>query len=155
MGNPRDGDQSSEGTHIPPVLTTITTSSFTKGPIMDRSTTMGGNSPLGGNTNPSSYSPGNAKLEGAAQTAHQTVDKVADKATAGLDKLSGTVHRAVNTAADAASTAAEWASTVPDQAKEMQSKFTESACASIRARPLSTVAGALVVGYLLGRLTRI
>ena len=122
---------------------------------MERSTTSGGNSPLSGNANPSSYSPGNAKLEGATQTAHQTVDKVADKATAGLDRLSGTAHRAVNTAADAASTAAEWASTIPEQAKQMQSRFTESACASIRARPLSTVAGALVVGYLLGRLARL
>ena len=122
---------------------------------MDRSTTMGGNTPLTGNTNPPSYPGANAKLEGAAQTAHQTVDRVADKATASLDRLSGTAHRAVDSAADAASTAADWASTLPAQARNVQSRFTESACASIRARPLSTVAGALVVGYLLGRLARI
>jgi hypothetical protein len=120
---------------------------------MERSTTMGGNSPLGGNTNPLSNPA--AKLEGAAQAAHQTVDKVADKATTQLDRLSGTAHRAVDGAADAANTAADWMSTIPDQAKEVQTKFTQSACASIRARPLSTVAGALVVGYLLGRLARI
>ncbi len=120
---------------------------------MDRSTTMGGNSPLSGNTNPASYP--NAKLESAAQTAHQTVDKVADTASAQVDRLSGTAHRAVNSAADAANTAAEWASTLPEQAKEVQSKFTESACASIRARPLSAVGGALVIGYLLGRIARI
>jgi hypothetical protein len=118
---------------------------------MDRSTTMGG-SPLGGNTSPASYP--NAKLEGAAQTAHQTVDKVADKATAQVDRLSGTAHRAVNSAADAAGTAAEWVSTLPEQAKQAQSKFTDSACAAIRARPLSTVAGALVIGYVLGRIAR-
>ena len=122
---------------------------------MERSTTMGGNSPLSGNTNPSSYPSGSNKLEGAAQTAHQTVNKVADNATAQLDKLSGTAHRALDSAADVANTAAEWATNLPEQAKEMQSKLTESACASIRARPLSTVAGALVVGYLLGRLARI
>jgi hypothetical protein len=116
---------------------------------MERTTTMGGNSPLGGNINAS------AKLEGAAQTAHQTVDKVADRATAQLDRMSGTAHRAVDSAADAASTAADWMSSIPEQAREAQSKFTDSACASIRARPLSTVAGALVVGYLLGRLARI
>jgi hypothetical protein len=128
---------------------------------MDRSTTMGGNSPLGGNTNPS-YPAAKEKVEGATQTAHQTVDSVANKATAQLDRLSGTAHKAVNSAADVASTAAEWASTLPEQAKEVQTKltevqtkFTESACASIRARPLSTVAGALVVGYLIGRLARI
>ena len=120
---------------------------------MDRSTTMGGNAPLSGNTNPA-Y-PIGAKLEGATQTAHQTVDKVADKASASLDKLSGTAHRAVNSATDVATQAADWASNLPAQAKDMQSRFTESACASIRQRPLSTVAGALVVGYLLGRLARL
>jgi len=119
---------------------------------MDRSTTVGGNSPLSGNTNPSDY-PG-AKLEGAAQTAHQTVDKVADKASASLDKLSGSAHRAVSGATDVANQAADWASNLPSQAKDVQAKLTESACASIRARPLATVAGAVVVGYLLGRLAR-
>ena len=119
---------------------------------MDRSTTMGGNSPLGGNTNPPMSA--NARVEGAAQTAHQTVDKVTDKAGAQLDRLSGNAHRAVDSAHDAANTAADWMSTLPDQAKQVQTKFTESACASIRARPLSTVAGALAVGYLIGRLAR-
>jgi hypothetical protein len=120
---------------------------------MDRSTTICGNSPLGGNGNPASYA--NAKLEGAAHTAHETVDKVADKASAQVDRLSGTAHRAVDSAADAANTAAEWVSAFPGQAKDAQSKVMESACASIRARPLSAVAGALAVGYLLGRIARL
>jgi len=37
----------------------------------------------------------------------------------------------------------------------VQTKITQAACASIRARPISTVAGALVIGYLLGRLARL
>ena len=119
---------------------------------MDQSTAMSGNTPLGGNTNPASYP--NAKLDSATQTAHQTVDKVADKATAQVDRLTGTAHRAVDGAADAANSAAAWVSTLPEQAKEVQSRFTDSACASIRARPLASVAGALAIGYLLGRLAR-
>ena len=119
---------------------------------MDPSTTIGGNTPLGTNTsNPA----GNARVEGAAQTAHRTVDSLADKATAQVGRVSGTAHRAVNTAADAASSAAEWASGVPEQAKQVQTKLTEAACDSIRARPIVAVAGALVVGYLLGRLGRL
>jgi ElaB/YqjD/DUF883 family membrane-anchored ribosome-binding protein len=115
---------------------------------MDRTTTMGGNnSPLGA----SNAIPAAAKVENAAMAAHQTVDKVADKATVQVDRLSGTAHRAVNSAADAAATAADWASNIPAQA----SKLTEAACTSIRARPIATVAGALVVGYLLGRLARL
>ena len=118
---------------------------------MDRSTTLTGNPPMGGSGNSSP----NAKLDNAAQTAHQAVDRFAEKASAQVDRLSGSAHRAVNSAADAANTATEWASSFPEQAKGMQTKLTDSACASIRARPLSSVAGALVVGYLVGRLARL
>ena len=117
---------------------------------MDRTTTM---SSLTGGSN--AANPVGAKVEGAAQAVHQATDKIADKATTQVDRLSGTVHRAVNSAADAATSAAEWASTIPEQAKQVQTRLTESACASIRARPIATVAGALVIGYLLGRLARL
>jgi hypothetical protein len=121
---------------------------------MDRTTTMGSLTGGSNAANPNA-NPVGAKLEGAAQAAHQATDKIADKATTQVDRISGTVHRAVNTAADAATSAAEWASTIPDQAKQVQTRLTESACASIRARPIATVAGALVIGYLLGRLARL
>lgn len=113
-------------------------------------TTTSGTTPLGGNanTNPLSNPATSAKVEDAAQSAHQTVDKVA----AQVDRLSGAAHRAVNSAADAAGSAAEWASTIPEQASQVQTKLTEAACASIRARPIATIAGALVIGYLFARL---
>lgn len=99
--------------------------------------------------------PVSAKVEGAAQAAHQTTDRIADKTTAQVERLKGTVHRAVDDAADTATSAAEWASTIPEQARQVQTRLTDSASASIRARPITTVAGALVVGYLLGRLARL
>ena len=99
--------------------------------------------------------PVNAKVEGAAQAAHQATDKIADKATAQVDRLSGTAHRAINTAADGATSATEWASSAAEQAKQVQTRLTDSASASIRARPIVTVAGALVIGYLIGRLARL
>jgi ElaB/YqjD/DUF883 family membrane-anchored ribosome-binding protein len=113
---------------------------------MDRALPIGGSLADGG----SHSNPISAKVEDAARAAHQATDKIADKATAQVDRIadkaaaqvdraSGTAHRAVNTAADAASSAAEWVSAVP---------------ASIRARPITIVAGALVIGYLLGRLAR-
>ena len=108
---------------------------------MDRSTTLGGNTPLGSS---SSFNP---TVESAAQTAHQTVDSVAEKTTTQVDRLSGTAHRAVNRAAAVAGSAVE-------QAKQVQTQVTEAACATIRARPIVSVAGALVAGYLLGRLAR-
>jgi hypothetical protein len=124
-----------------------------KGHTMDRTSTLGAKTPPG--TNPLSNPATSAKIESGAQSAHQTVDKVADTATSQVDRLSGQAHRAVNAAADAANAAAEWASTLPDQAKQYQTKVTEAACTSIRARPIASVAGALVVGYLLGRLARL
>jgi hypothetical protein len=95
-----------------------------------------------------------AKVEGAAQVVHETTDSIADKATAQVNRSAEAVHRVVDSAAGAATSAAEWASTIPEQAKQVQTRLTESASASIRARPIATVAGALVVGYLLGRLAR-
>jgi hypothetical protein len=118
---------------------------------MDRTTPT--TSSLGSGS--SAANPVIAKVEGAARSAHQATDKLADKAAAGVDHLSGTTHRAINSAADAATSAADWASTIPEEAKQVQTRLTESASASIRARPIATVAGALAVGYLLGRLARL
>jgi len=128
---------------------------------MDQTTPIGGTLAGGGsrsnlaNANPTNPNSVSAKVEGAAQAAHQTTDKIADRTSAQVDRLSGTAHRAVDTAADAASSAAEWASSIPEQAKQVQAKLTEAASASIRARPIVTVAGALFIGYLLGRLARL
>ncbi len=117
---------------------------------MDRSITVGGNLADGG----SCANPPGTQVEGAAQAAHRTTDAIAGKATVQIDRLSGTAHRAVNNAADAATSAAQWASAIPEQAKQIQNQLTEAASASIRARPVATIAGALVIGYLLGRLAR-
>ena len=126
---------------------------------MDHTTPMGGSLASGGTrpnlTNTPNTNAASAKVEGAAQAAHQATDKIADKAAVQVDRLSGTAHRAVDNAADAASSAAEWASSIPEQAKQVQAQLTEAASASIRARPIVTVAGALFIGYLLGRLARL
>jgi len=122
---------------------------------MDQTTSMSGSlTGSGSRANPANANPVGAKVEDAAQAAHQTTDKIADKATGQVGRLSGTAHRAIDSAADAASSAAEWASGIPQQAKKVQAQLTEGASASIRARPFAALAGALVIGYLLGRLGR-
>jgi hypothetical protein len=72
------------------------------------------------------------RIQNATEAAHETTDKVARVATVQVDRLRGTAHDAVEGAAS----------------------LVESACASIRSRPLATVAGVLVVGWLLGRFTK-
>lgn len=118
---------------------------------MDRSAAFGPNYPTTDNTDRSIAT---AKIESAAQAAHHAVDQIAQKATVQVDRLGSTAHRAVDNAAETATSAAAWASTVPEKAKRVHSELTESASASIRARPLTSVLGALAVGYLLGRLAR-
>lgn len=114
---------------------------------MDRTTPLSSSSgSTPGNTSP--------KIENAVQTAHKVVDAVADRTTASVDRLSSTAHRAVDKTAVAATQAAGWASTLPDQAAQVQTRLTEAACTSIRARPITAVASALAVGYLLGRIAR-
>jgi ElaB protein len=122
---------------------------------MDHTTSMGGSLTSGTRPNSPNANPLGTKVEGAAQTAHETMDKMADKTAAQVDRLGGTAHRAVDNAADAVSSAAEWASSIPEQAKQVQARLTEAATESIRARPIVTVAGALVLGYLVGRLARL
>lgn len=72
------------------------------------------------------------RIQNATGAAHETTDKVARAATVQVDRLRGSAHDAVEGAAS----------------------LVESACASIRSRPIASVAGVLVVGYLLGRLTK-
>jgi hypothetical protein len=121
---------------------------------MDRTTPMGGSLTVSGNQANPNANPLNAKIEDAAQVAHQTTDKIADEAMAQVDGLSGTAHRAVNSAANVASSVVEWASAIPEQAEQVQAQLTELTRASIRARPIAAIAGVLVIGYLLGRLRR-
>ena len=118
---------------------------------MERTATLSSNLTAGNQlTNPIS-----SVVDAAAQTAHKTTDKVADKAAMNIDRSATAVHRAVDNAADAAGTAAEWASATFDQAQQVTTRFTESASASIRARPITAVAAVLIVGYLFGRLARL
>jgi len=123
---------------------------------MDHSIPMGGSLAASGGTHPNSpnANPVNARIEDAAKTAHQTTDKIGDEAAGQVDRLTGTAHRAIDGASGAASSAAAWALGIPEQAKQVQAQLGEAASASIRARPIATVTGALLVGYLLGRLAR-
>jgi ElaB/YqjD/DUF883 family membrane-anchored ribosome-binding protein len=131
-----------EGYYVAPIDTL-----FKEQTTMDRNTPM--SSGKDRNTNSSDA---NVKVDNAARAAHATTDRVADAAAAQVDRLSGTAHRAVDGAADTARTATNWASGVADQASEMRTKAVESASDAIRQQPLAIVAGALVIGYLIGRL---
>jgi ElaB/YqjD/DUF883 family membrane-anchored ribosome-binding protein len=73
-----------------------------------------------------------ARVQNVAEAAHQTTDRVARAATAQVESLRGGAHDAVEGAAD----------------------LFETACATIRSRPMVSVGTVLLAGYLLGRLMR-
>ena len=114
--------------------------------VANRTQVPTGNSTASGN---------NPRVENAASAAHQTVDRIADSATAKVDSVSSSVHRAVNQTADAASQAVDWAASIPQQARKAQGTMMDSVCTAIRARPVATLAGGVFAGYLLGRLARL
>ena len=119
---------------------------------MDRTTTLreGSDHPAD-----SLSSPVASKVENVARSAHVATDKIADAASSQIDRTRDTVHRAVDGAASAAQSTAGYASSVMEQAKQTQSRALDAASASIRARPITAVVGAIIAGYLLGRLARL
>lgn len=97
----------------------------------------------------------NAKIDATAAAAHRAADSASDSANAQVDRLTGTAHSAVDKAASATKSLASSASALSDQAMQLPGQLKESACATIRANPLATLAGALAVGYLVGRIARL
>lgn len=100
----------------------------------------------------------NGTVSNMAERAHQTVDrvadKVADKAVPVLEKARSGAHVTIDKVADGAASGAEWAT---ENGRAIASKTGEvtNVCADyVRARPLVAVAGALALGYLVGRMAR-
>jgi ElaB/YqjD/DUF883 family membrane-anchored ribosome-binding protein len=102
----------------------------------------------------SALTAGNNPLSDAADHAHQVVDKAAEKAVPTLERAQAAAHRTIDKVADKAAPVAEWAA---ENSRSVVNRSTELAGAwgnHVRERPLASIAGALAVGYLLGRLMR-
>lgn len=100
----------------------------------------------------------NGTVSTMAERAHQTVDrvadKVADKASPALERARSGAHVTIDKVADKAVTGAEWA-TESGRALASRTGEVTNVCADyVRARPLVAVAGALALGYLVGRIAR-
>ena len=100
------------------------------------------------------FTAGSNPLSDAADRAHQVVDKAAEKAAPTLERAQAAAHRTIDKVADKASPVVEWA------AESRRSVVTRSTALAdvwgnhVRERPLASIAGALAVGYLLGRMMR-
>lgn len=90
--------------------------------------------------------------------AHQTVDRVADKVVdttaPAVERVRAGAHTTIDKVADGAASSAQWATKNRKALVERSQRATGVAAEYIRAKPLVAVAGAVALGYLLGRLTR-
>ena len=89
-----------------------------------------------------------------ADRAHQAVDRAAEKAQPVLERASTAAHRTIDKVADVAVPAAQWATESGKQIAAKSGELTEVCSGYVRARPLVSVAGAVAIGYFIGRITR-
>lgn len=93
-------------------------------------------------------------ISGMADRAHQAVDKAAEKATPALERASSAAHRTIDQVADAATPAAQWATESGQQLVSKSNQLTEVCSGYVRERPLVSIAGAIAIGYFIGRMMR-
>lgn len=93
-------------------------------------------------------------ISNMAGRAHQAVDDVAAKAAPAVDRASTAAHRTIDRVADAAIPAVDRATESGRQIVNKSNELAETCSGYVRARPLASIAGALAIGYLAGRLFR-
>ncbi|MFO1304020.1 MAG: hypothetical protein U1F54_09835 [Burkholderiales bacterium] len=93
-------------------------------------------------------------IPGAADRAHQAIDRAAEKAAPTLDRVRSGAHDTVDRMADSAASGLDWAAENTKVIARKGGEMTEMASGYVRERPMVAVAGAIAIGYLVGRLMR-
>lgn len=96
----------------------------------------------------------NNPLSDLAARAHHAVDQSAHKAAPAVERVQAAAHRTIDKVAGKAAPAVEWAA---DRRRRLVRRSTEAAGTYgnyVRDRPLTSIAGALAIGYVLGRVIR-
>ncbi len=100
----------------------------------------------------------NPNVSNMTERAHQTVDRVADKVVGttapAVERVRAGAHSTIDKVADRAASSAEWATRSGKALAERSHRATGMCAEHVRARPLVAVAGAMALGFLIGRLTR-
>jgi ElaB/YqjD/DUF883 family membrane-anchored ribosome-binding protein len=92
------------------------------------------------------------RAQAITERAHGYVDQAKNGAAATADSAAAAVHRTIDQAADTAAAAADWVSQKANDYTRAPQAALESACETIRARPLMSVGIALAAGYIIGRM---
>jgi ElaB/YqjD/DUF883 family membrane-anchored ribosome-binding protein len=97
---------------------------------------------------------GNNPVSDMVGRAHQVIDQAAERATPALARAQAAAHRTIDKVAYKTSPAAEWAAESSRKPVDRSSDVAGAWGSYVRERPLASIAGALVVGYVLGRVMR-
>ena len=90
----------------------------------------------------------------AADKAHDAVERVADKIRPTINRVTESAHQTIDRLADKAVPAAEWAEDKAGRAQDQAQRFAVQCGTMVRDRPVTMLAAAAAVGYLLGRVMR-
>lgn len=92
-------------------------------------------------------------VDAAGAALHSTIDKMADPARNTVDRLSGAAHETVDKLASDASHVADRFSEQARWVSEAPSRALDCSKSWVQERPLEAVGGALLLGFIFGRLT--
>lgn len=93
-------------------------------------------------------------ISGMAARAGQAIDQATDQAAPAVERGRAQAHRTVDRIADSAMPAADWAAEKSRMVVNRSSELVDAANSYVREKPLASVAGALALGYLVGRMMR-
>lgn len=88
-----------------------------------------------------------------ADRAHDAVDRAANSAAPIIERATGAAHRTIDRAADVATPAADWVSGSGKQLATRSQEFVNAIGGYVRERPLTSLATAVALAYLAGKLT--
>ncbi len=91
-------------------------------------------------------------VQQAGDSLHSTIDRVAEPVKGVVDRASASAHQTVDRIASGVHAAAEKVDAQTHRVRQLPDEALENTRAYVRSRPLQTVAIALAVGWLFGRL---
>lgn len=92
-------------------------------------------------------------VDSAGAVLHSTIDKVADPARSTVDRVSSAAHQTVDRLASNATHVADRFSSQARRLTEAPARALDTSKSWVQERPLESLAGALAIGFVLGRLT--
>ena len=90
----------------------------------------------------------------AADRAHEAVERTADRIRPAMNRITESAHQAIDKFADKAAPAADWAEEKSREAQDQAHRFADQCGTMVREHPVSMLAAAAAVGYLIGRVMR-